>query len=1222
MKRLRFVFSFGLLLVLGCASEAAEFYWTNKTGGAQYFTNSASAWSLPGVPGASDNVYFTNTGGASVAIDQSVANANANFNAFTATGVVTQRLSSGVTWTLTNSYVIGGTLNSTSAVRQELTGLLAVTNNGQAVMIVGDQGRGTFTLANASPAGGAPNLIADQLIVGRTNGGVGAAGFFNQTTAGSVVSILGDMIVGQRGRGTYTLSAAATNSVGGQMVIGQYAGATGAVSQSSGVLLLTNAMVIGQNAGATGTVSQTGGLLVVTNASGTGSLVVGQSGRGSFTLGSGTATLIVDQLIATNNQSGVFTNSVLGLNAAAGATLTTRSSIIKPLLASYYNIGGGGFTWNMVGGTNLIDCPVPTYIGAANANNTINISGNGTVWTNVNAVRVGNTLGSSSNQVKVTAGARVYVGGITYCGGDSSLTNTMVVSGSNSLWSAAGGILIGNNAVAQNNLLLVSNGGTVISSGPLTVGYSGNLNQLLVLNTGLVVNTGNLTIGNKVSSVVGLSNSVLIAGGSTWTNTGAVTVGSFSSNNTMTVTDPGSTLYASNTFYVGGSGGAFNQLIVSNGATVCAGGSSSGMAVGSGSPGNTAVVTGSNSVLTVFNTLTVGSGAGVGLSNQFLVLDGGKVTFPSWINIGGGTTGTGAHSNTVVVAGNGSSLIGDVSSVYVGAAAAGNRLIVTNGGLFSSLGVFAGNTGATNSLVLVSDPGTILSNTVVTVGVGTSLQNQFILSNGAQAFISQLIVGSTNVGLGNQALITSGALLEANTLQAGQPDSPVVSGSISNLGGIFQFTTATPTIAPNQTGMIALDKGTISFRGVASAAVLGGITNIAYSGANTLRLDSSTNAAVAYALTNGGPFRALTLVNGNPMWQGSTLLVGEGTSLLVTNAFATLAAVLTNSGTITVANGTINYLSNVVLNSGSSYLSQSGTNTFANVLIASGASFLVDALSQVTILGNYQNQGASVFSNQLAVSGDYVGTGASNRFVGGLLINPSGSFHLSNATATVDGTTTNFGNMTVMNSVVTYGAPVVLSGGYVSDPSTNVFTTNVTVAASGWLQGGTGDLFRFERSLAIQSTNLTLFDLTAASVLFTNGAGAHLLDLAGSLAFDNGTNYAGIASVLTNFAIGSLTLSAGDGLHLTGGASNALYVGALDFGGLAYTNSLALDVNLYYDATLAANAYLGGNSYNFGGAGWLTPYGTTLPIPEPGAGALVVAALLVGVLARNRKRSA
>ena len=111
----------------------------------------------------------------------------------------------------------------------------------------------------------------------------------------------------------------------------------------------------------------------------------------------------------------------------------------------------------------------------------------------------------------------------------------------------------------------------------------------------------------------------------------------------------------------------------------------------------------------------------------------------------------------------------------------------------------------------------------------------------------------------------------------------------------------------------------------------------------------------------------------------------------------------------------------------------------------------------------------------------------------------------------------------------------------------------------------------------------------------------------------------GVASILTNFAIGNFILAGTDSLRLTGSVANALYVGVLDIGGLANTNNLTLDVNLYYDANQAANAYLGGLAYDLDGAGQLLPY-PGFVIPEPSSLGFMALAGAGLMLRRKRPR--
>jgi hypothetical protein len=230
-----------------------------------------------------------------------------------------------------------------------------------------------------------------------------------------------------------------------------------------------------------------------------------------------------------------------------------------------------------------------------------------------------------------------------------------------------------------------------------------------------------------------------------------------------------------------------------------------------------------------------------------------------------------------------------------------------------------------------------------------------------------------------------------------------------------------------------------------------------------------------------------------------------------------------------------------------------------------------------------------------------------------------------------------------VNANVTFGGPVVISGGYISDPSTNTFTTNVTVTAGGYLVGGlvvsNADQFVFEKDLLMFSTNKQ-FSLSSAAVLFTNSAN-HLLSISNSGAMNIGQGYSSFSQVASNFAIGTLSIGLSNKLTIAGNKdslTNALYVGWLDIRGLGspgmltntlgdVTNTLLLalslpNVNLYYDVYDQRNNWLTAQLPSVAGAGYdLWNGGLLLPIPEPSALMLtLVAGALSAFILRRKDR--
>jgi hypothetical protein len=193
--------------------------------------------------------------------------------------------------------------------------------------------------------------------------------------------------------------------------------------------------------------------------------------------------------------------------------------------------------------------------------------------------------------------------------------------------------------------------------------------------------------------------------------------------------------------------------------------------------------------------------------------------------------------------------------------------------------------------------------------------------------------------------IGNGGVLEANSLSA----AAGADNTISNVGGVYQFTLASPTlINPNGFGKIALTDGVISFRDVANANVFANqsgsqLINISYAGANAFRLNNSSNTSATaqnYTFDNVlGPTNhaRLELVNGGTLWRSATLNIGSGGSLLASNTVGTVAAAVNSSGGIRVANSRLTFASNVVLQG--SYVSDPSTNTFlADLTVSSSGS--------------------------------------------------------------------------------------------------------------------------------------------------------------------------------------------------------------------------------------------------------------------------------------------
>lgn len=324
----------------------------------------------------------------------------------------------------------------------------------------------------------------------------------------------------------------------------------------------------------------------------------------------------------------------------------------------------------------------------------------------------------------------------------------------------------------------------------------------------------------------GTNNSMHVTNGAVVSATGSsgLWIGNqgSASNNFMTVSDPGTMLSIVGSFYVGVSGPR-TRLVVSNGAYVL---NTSFTRFGGGSAHNDVVVTGPGTVFTNTSGYRIGDTA-IARSNTVILSDGAQMVGPS---------------------------------MTVGISGSDNQLFVTNGGkLILSSGFAVGSNFVTNNVAQITGPGSLVSVSTVTVG--------------SNAMFSYAV--------NSRLLISDGGTLETGTIRMGYDGK----GTITNIGGIFQFTTANPGIVNPTPGSLVLSNGTISFRGIANAPVVvsgTSLTNITYQGNNTFRLVGGNNLYVSeYTFdsiantSNPTNYQRLSLTNG-ALFRGDHVTIGSG----------------------------------------------------------------------------------------------------------------------------------------------------------------------------------------------------------------------------------------------------------------------------------------------------------------------------------------------------------
>jgi len=345
--------------------------------------------------------------------------------------------------------------------------------------------------------------------------------------------------------------------------------------------------------------------------------------------------------------------------------------------------------------------------------------------------------------------------------------------------------------------------------------------------------------------------------------------------------------------------------------------SGSALSVGWGSINNTFWVDGA--IVTNVGTFYVGDrfgGSGVAPSGNALVItNGGQLWGKSSAIVGYSRQNTSlASNNRAVVTGASSLWNAGGTALSVGANNSSGRPSRTN-----TLTVTSGGALTNVALLLVGS-----------CGGDIAAGNQLVVTNGGQVFASGVQTGNNvSNAFDNSVLVVDGGLLEANAL-TNYPGS--TNNTIRNVRGVYQFTTAAPKLVPNGAGSLTLADGTISFRAMTNADVLanlgsGALSGITCSGTNAFRLNGASNtvaSAQSYVFDPGfGPtnYARLEMVNGATRYRGqpgNTLTigaaVGTGGQMFCSNTTARVDLPFTNNGTLTLVSSTLSLATNALVN--------------------------------------------------------------------------------------------------------------------------------------------------------------------------------------------------------------------------------------------------------------------------------------------------------------------
>ena len=536
---------------------------------------------------------------------------------------------------------------------------------------------------------------------------------------------------------------------------------------------------------------------------------------------------------------------------------------------------------------------------------------------------------------------------------------------------------------------------------------------------------------------------------------------------------------------------------------------------------------------------------------------------------------------------NGTGLV-DISGASV-SFASGSTVAVNGGELRIGNGVFSAS--ATTGINVASGAELQYS------GNGGSVFNNPV--SGAGVF--HLVAGT--VQLTGTNAYTGGTVIEIGATLDTTTNNLPSGGAISNAGGTLVFDqdvngTFSGVMSDGQQAGGPSDANDIACTSVSC----GGPT---LSG-TLIKDDSTTGSGGNVTLSNVQAYSGTTYIEAGTLTLGATNTIATSSGVVLgrvggavcnpspcTGATANLA--LTANNTVQGLNSVAGNTTGVQLNGNALTVQQAAgtTSSFGGNITDTGA-------------GSLNKTGAGT----LALSGNN-SIDSGNNSTGGMTIS-GGTLSQTGGSLSVGGhVTVNSGaTLSVANVQAIFEGPVVINGAFKSDPATSTFV-NLTVGSTGYLSGGSGDVFDITGNFNNTSTDSTDWNTKAAELEFSSGSStSHTLELN---AANDGANFAGYQD---NFAWAILGIDGGNSLDLMGPAGDALYV--YDISGLDISEDLITnitgDYDIYYDPNDSANAYLDGRDYLLEGGGELIA-----AVPEPMT-ILIFGAGLAGLFARRRRK--
>lgn len=819
-------------------------------------------------------------------------------------------------------------------------------------------------------------------------------------------------------------------------------------------------------------------------------VAVGDSGsNNSLVITNGAEVFLKSRPDAVHGPSGG-TNFVIGVATGAANNSVSISSGRFVMTNGTFEIGrAGSGALNVTGGS----VEVKTLTATNGTNSVIAFNGGtiiseGTTVNNLTNFVVGDT-GNGATFI-ANGGAHDFASNMVV--GNSGSGNSLVISNGGSFANNFGHI--GSDANSTNNSALVTGTNSLwTNSGILYVGFDGRSNSLVVSGGGTVASQQGYIGSSSVSS----NNSALVTGsGSLWTTPSDFRVGREGDNNSLTVSNGGRVASANG--YIGtfgnssgnsalvtgtnsvwtnssdlrvGREGSGSTLTISNGGVAA---SSNGY-IGSAtiSLNNSALVTGASSLWTNSQNLRVGND---GSSNSLIISNGGRVAN------GQGSIGyTGFSSNNSALVTGANSVWTNSGYFYVGAYGSSNSLVVSNGGtvaaLISQIGTFGSSL---NNSVLVTGTNSLLNNALyLFIGGQGNSGNSMVISNGGLVTVGiHSYIGGDVASDNNSVLVTGAGSRWSNAFSlfvgnAGLSNSlTVANGGNASAGSGLTIAASNGSVATLNIGRFGTNDaaGTITAPSIAFGAGTG-VLNFNQSDATTITAAISGNGAVKQLGAGTTTLSASNTYTGDTTISAGTLRFstqnGAGGSRILQTTLASLVEFL-GGGRMTNQMTVFQY-------------------SFANSFEAAGQVTLADAASSIAVAS-----GATVTG-----SGSFVGTGgltkkgagtlsltAGNSFSGPLSVQ-AGTLALAASSGSAAASVSSIG--------VTNGATLLVSQSHQVNNSAAVSLSGGTITRAGGVSETFGNLnvsassvINFGATSYGNAGNLTFGTYTPSSLLTIN----------------------------------------------------------------------------------------------------------------------------------------